>query len=64
MDFRKFDKVFYKGVFCFVKGRKSRGYMILMDIAGKKIDFKPLPKPSSTKRVSARRSVMIARINP
>ena len=62
--FRKFDKVFHKGVYCFVKGRMSKGYMVLMDIAGKKIDFKPVPKPSLISRISARRSVMSARINP
>ena len=61
--FRKFDKVFHKGKYCFVKGRMSTGYMILMEITGEKVDFKPLPKPSSTKRIGARRSVLSARIN-
>jgi hypothetical protein len=62
--FRKFDEVYHKGEYCFVQGRMSTGYMKLMDINGKNIDFKPIPKPSNTRRIRARRSVLIARINP
>jgi hypothetical protein len=59
MGFRKFDKVKYKGATYFIKGRMSRGYAILMDITGKKVDFKPIPKFEKIKRVSARKSWMI-----
>jgi hypothetical protein len=61
--FRKFDKVYRMGTYCFVKGRMSTGYMILMEIHGKKIDFKPISKPKTTKRIRARRSVLSVRIN-
>jgi hypothetical protein len=37
--------------------------MILMDIHGKKIYFKPMSKPKTTKRIMARRSVLSVRIN-
>jgi hypothetical protein len=62
--FRKFDEVYHQGQYCFVQGRMSTGYMKLMDINGKNIDFKPIPKPSNTRRIRARRSVLITRINP
>jgi RRXRR protein/HNH endonuclease len=54
--FRKFDKVWYRGKEYFIKGRMSTGYAILMDLAGKKIDLKPIPKFEQMKRVSARTS--------
>jgi hypothetical protein len=54
--FRKFDKVHYQGQEYFIKGRMSTGYAILTDLAGDKIDFKPLPKFEKMKRVSARSS--------
>jgi len=57
--FRKFDKVKYKGVECFVKGKMSTGYMILMDINGKNIEFKPMAKYTTTKRISARKSILV-----
>ena len=37
--FRKFDKVRYFGKDYFIKGRMSTGYVLLMDIDGKKADF-------------------------
>jgi cytochrome c553 len=54
--FRKFDKVRYRGKDYFIKGRMSTGYAILMDLAGKKIDLKPIPKFEQMRRVSARTS--------
>jgi hypothetical protein len=54
--FRKFDKVWYRGKEYFIKGRMSTGYAILMDLAGKKIDLKPIPKFEQMRRVSARTS--------
>ena len=38
--FKKFDKVKYLGEECFVKGRRSSGNFVLMDIFGKSIDFR------------------------
>lgn len=64
--FRKFDKVRYLGRECFIKGRMSSGYAILMDISGKKVDFSnspkgwKTPKLSNCKRLSARKSWIIS----
>jgi hypothetical protein len=55
---RKFDKVEWKGGKYFVKGRMSTGYAILMDISGKKIPFKPIPKLENMKRITARKSCL------
>lgn len=63
--FRKFDKVKYFGREYFIKGRMSTGYVILMDIEGKKIDFSAMPKGlktpklSNCKRITARSTQMI-----
>ena len=54
--FRTFDKVRSQGQEYFIKGRMSTGYAILMDIYGKKVDLKPIPKFEKMKRVSARSS--------
>jgi hypothetical protein len=58
--FRKFDKVKYQGKEYFIKGRMSTGYTILMDIAGNKIDLKPIPKFDKMKRIQARKSWIIS----
>ena len=57
--FRKFDKVNHAGKEYFIKGRMSSGYAILMDIEGKKIDLKPIPKFDTMQRVGARKTWMI-----
>jgi hypothetical protein len=57
--FRKFDKVKHNGKIYFIKGRMSSGYAILMDIEGKKVDLKPIPKFDTMKRVSARKTWMV-----
>jgi hypothetical protein len=57
--FRKFDKVLYDGKIYFIKGRMSTGYVFLMDIYGKKVDFKPMPKFTKMKRLQARKSILI-----
>ena len=57
--FRKFDKVKYKGEECFIKGRYSTGYAILMGIDNKKVELKPIPKFTEMKRISARKSWII-----
>jgi len=58
--FRKFDKVKYQGKEYFIKGRMSSGYAILMDIAGNKIDLKPIPKFDKMERIQARKSWIIS----
>ena len=53
--FRKFDKVMYNGIECFIKGRMSASKTaILCDITGKKIDFPHVPKLADMERVAAR----------
>ena len=57
--FKKFDKVEYLGKECFIKGRMSTGYAVLMDIGGNKIDLKPIPKFNKMKRIQARKSWLV-----
>ncbi|MES2198549.1 MAG: RNA-guided endonuclease IscB, partial [Chlamydiota bacterium] len=59
MGIKKFDKVISKGTTGFVKGRMSTGYAILMDIDGKKLDLKPIPKLKDLKRLTARKSCLL-----
>lgn len=61
--FKRFDKVKYVREFCFIKGRRSRGDFVLMDIDNNTIDFrdkggKREPSYKYLKRVGARRSVL------
>jgi hypothetical protein len=63
MGFRKFDKVEWLNQELFIKGRMSSGYAILMDIDGKAVDLKPIPKLKIMKRISARKSCLIAAIH-
>jgi len=60
---RKNDKVFYKGSEYFIKGRMTTGYAILMDIDGRKVDLKPIPKFTKMTRMNARTSWMVAAIH-
>jgi hypothetical protein len=62
--FKKFDKVRYRGQTCFVKGRRSTGYFVLMDISGTATPFKPIPKARLLQRMDARTSWMIVTITP
>jgi len=57
--FRKFDKVLYNSKDYFIKGRMSTGYAILMDITGKEVKLKPIPKFTKMKRLEARTSWII-----
>lgn len=59
---RKFDKVEWRGGRYFIKGRMSTGYAILMDIGGKKTEFKPIPKLDLMKRITARKSCLTHQI--
>lgn len=62
--FRKFDKVKYFGKEYFIKGKRSSGFAMLMDIFNNKIDFSYMPrghktpKLSKCNRISARRSCL------
>lgn len=64
--YRKFDKVKYMGIECFIKARRSSGNFVLMDIDNNNIDFRDIggkanPLYKELKRVNARRSIMIER---
>ena len=61
--FKKFDKVWYLGETCFIKGRRSSGAFVLMDIDNSSIDFrsrggKQNPQYRFIKRLNTRRSVL------
>ena len=61
--FKKFDKVEYLGETCFIKGRRSSGAFVLMDIDNNSIDFrdrggKQNPSYMSIKRITTRKSVL------
>lgn len=62
---RKYDKVQYRDVTYFIKGRFSTGYAKLMDINGISVSFEPgagwgkIPRMKDMKRLSARKSWII-----
>ena len=61
--FKKFDKVEYLGKTCFIKGRRSSGSFVLMDIDNNSIDFrdrggKQSPSYRYIERVNTRRSIL------
>ena len=60
LGFRKFDRVSYLGQKAFIKGHMSTGYAILMDIRGEVINFGHIPKMRAMKRLTARRSTLLA----
>lgn len=64
--FKKFDLVEYLKELCFIKGRRSRGSFVLMDIDNNIIDLrdkggKKEPSYKYLKRVNTRRSVLCKR---
>ena len=64
--FKKFDKVEYLGEICFIKGRRSSGAFVLMNIDNNSIDFrdrggKQNPSYKFIDRVNARRSILCIR---
>ena len=63
MGIKKFDKVNSNGTTGFIKGRMSTGYAILMDIDGKKLELKPIPKLKALKRIAARKSCLTTQIH-
>ena len=61
--FRRYDKVNYMGIECFIKARRSAGDFVLGDINGKTIDFRPLggvanPSYKKIKRLNRRSSTL------
>ena len=63
LGFKKFDKVEYLGETCFIKGRRSSGAFVLMDIGNNSIDFrdrggKQNPPYRLIERLNTRRSVL------
>ena len=61
--FKKFDKVEYLGETCFIKGRRSSGLFVLMDIDNNSIDLrdrggKREPLYKSIEKINARKSVL------
>lgn len=61
--FKRFDKVAYLGETCFIKGRRSSGAFVLMDIDNNSIDFrdrggKQNPPYKFIERLNTRRSVL------
>ena len=61
--FRRYDKVKYLGDICFVKGRRSSGAFVLMDIDNNSIDFrdrggKQNPSYKLLERLNTRRSIL------
>ncbi len=61
--FKRFDKVRYLNEICFIKGRRSSGAFVLMDIDNNSIDFrdrggKQNPSYKLLERLSTRRSIL------
>lgn len=61
--FKRYDKVKYLGVTCFVSARRARGDFVLMGIDNNTIDFRDIggvqnPSYKFIKRINARRSVL------
>lgn len=64
--FKKFDKVKYLGQECFVKGRRTNGNFVLMNIFNNTLDFratggKANPSYKEIQRIGARKSTLIER---
>lgn len=64
--FKKFDKVEYLGELCFIKGRRSSGSFVLMDIDNNALDFRDIGGKQNTyyksiKIICARRSILCIR---
>ena len=61
--FKRYDKVRYLGMICFVKSRRIKGSFTLMDISNNHIDFRDIggkysPSYKYLERVNARKSVL------
>ena len=42
LGFKRYDKVEYMGITCFIKGRRNSGAFVLSDVNNNTIDFRPL----------------------
>lgn len=66
--FRRYDKVEYLGKEYFIKGRRSTGGTVLMNIDGDNIDFSSMPRGHKTpklvncKRISARKATLCTKL--
>lgn len=61
--FKRYDKVEYLGVTCFIKGRRIKGDFVLMDIYNNILDFRNIGGYKNTpytfiKRIGTRRSIL------
>lgn len=61
--FKRYDKVQYFGEVCFIKGRRTKGDVVLMDIENTVLDFRGVggcknPSYKKLQRVNARKSVL------
>lgn len=61
--FKRYDKVEYLGIICFVKARRTGGGFVLMDIKNTSIDFRNIgglknPSYMTIKRLNTRRGVL------
>ncbi len=59
----RYDKVQYLGEVCFIKGRRAKGSVVLMDIDNNMLDFRGMggcanPSYKTIKRLQARKSVL------
>lgn len=67
LGFKRYDKVQYLGVDCFIKGRRSSGAFVLSDISNNTIDFRPLggkanPSYKLITRLNARTSTLCTKV--
>ena len=61
--FNTYDKIKYRGKEYFIKGRISTGYFKICNILGNTINIKPMAKPSTSIRMSAKKSWVMTYIN-
>ena len=67
LGFRRYDKVQYLGIDCFVKGRRNSGTFVLSDVSNKSIDFRPIggkanPSYKLLTRLNSRRSTLCIKV--
>lgn len=67
LGFRRYDKVSYLGIECFIKGRRSTGSFVLGNINDESIDFRTLggkanPSYKSITRLQARSSTLCTKV--
>ena len=55
-SYRVYDKVKYKGKIYFIRGRMSSGYANVINIFGKDVKIRPMPKFKSMEKVGSRKT--------